>query len=138
MEIFPWEAQYETNVQQIDDQHKKLVKYLNELFNAMKARKGFDILNEILDGMTKYTVEHFSTEERLMRIYNYPDYDAHIKEHQGLVEEIQALKSDYANRKRTVSIDTMNYLKQWLSNHILGTDKKLGEYLSKEMPREAV
>ena len=66
MAFFDWKENYSVGIAKLDDQHKKLVSFLNDLYSAMKAGKGTDVLDEVLKGMVAYTKTHFVTEENLM------------------------------------------------------------------------
>lgn len=133
MDLFVWETWYNTGIEEVDTQHRQLVYYLNSLYRGMKSGKGFDVMNEILNGLTKYTVIHFHTEEELMKKYKYPDIEKHKNEHIRLIEEVKAFKCDFEIKKRTLSFDVAEYLKSWLKNHILGTDKQMGKFLVEKM-----
>lgn len=129
MSFFAWTNQFSVNVKEIDDQHKRLVELLNELFVAMRERKGKDVLGNVLTGLIDYTKTHFATEERLMIHHSYPEYSSHKKEHTELTQKVIDLAKDYKNGKITLSIEVGLFLKDWLNNHIIGTDKKLGAFL---------
>ena len=65
-----WSEKYSVNVTKIDEQHKKLVSLINEMYDAMRAGKGKDILGAVIAKIVDYTVYHFSTEELLLQKYN--------------------------------------------------------------------
>ena len=96
MAFFEWNDQYSVGVANVDEQHKKLVGYLNDLFEALNVGKGKEILDSILDNMVEYTQYHFATEEKLMKLHGYPGYDDHKKKHDKLAEHVLDLKSQYA------------------------------------------
>jgi hemerythrin-like metal-binding protein len=127
--LIPWQSKYETGIREIDAQHQQLVDILNKLFDAMSVGKGKEILESILDELTNYTVKHFSTEERFMIVYAYPQAMSHKDEHQTLVDEIKKFKTDYAAGNTKISVNLANYLKEWLLNHILGADIEMTQYL---------
>lgn len=106
----------------IDRDHKLLVSYVNKLFDAMKSGKGKEVLGEILAGLTKYTIEHFQREEAIWRAGRYAGYDAHKKEHDDLVGQVADLNKKFAEGNLTLSVKTMDFIKDWLTNHILKSD----------------
>ena len=69
MAFFNWEDRFSVGIAEIDMQHQKLVQMLNELYDAMKAGKGNDVLGKVLNGMIQYTASHFATEERYMKLH---------------------------------------------------------------------
>lgn len=130
--LIPWKEEYDTGLEEIDLQHKQLVNILNKLFDAMAVGKGKQILESILNDLTIYTVKHFSAEERFMVVYAYPGISDHKTEHEALVDEVKKFKSDYTNGNTKITVGIANYLKEWLLNHILGSDKQLVNYLKEK------
>jgi len=130
MEMFKWDDSYKVGVAEIDDQHKRLVGYVNELFDAMKSGKGKDVLGKILSSLINYTRVHFQTEEGLMMKHSYPEYTAHKKEHDALTDKVVALNKDFAEGKMVMTVDVGTFLKDWLVNHIQKTDKKYTQFFN--------
>ena len=124
MDLIQWSDRYSVNSVLIDSQHKKLVSLINELHNAMASGKGKDALQKILDDLVKYTVEHFTTEETMMKKAKYAGYLEHKLEHDKLTEKAVSLQKSFREGKIPLTMDVMNFLKNWLTNHIEGTDKK--------------
>lgn len=130
MAYFIWDDKYSVGVKEIDAQHKKLVDLVNELHEAMKQGKGKEMLSKVLDSLINYTASHFATEEKYMTKFNYPQYPTHKAEHEKLVKKVLSLQSDFNTGKAVLTLDIMNFLKDWLVNHIQGTDKKYGPFLN--------
>ncbi|MCS7238262.1 MAG: bacteriohemerythrin [Thermoguttaceae bacterium] len=124
-----WTAQYSVNVARLDDQHKKLFEILGSLQQAMMARKGTDVISSIVSELANYTKTHFACEEGYLRMYGYPELEAHKKEHEIFVEKIRQFQNDLAKGQVTLSLNVFRFLVDWLKNHILGTDKKYVPFL---------
>jgi hemerythrin len=118
------------NIKEIDLQHQKLVELINNLHDGMKAGKGKEILGEILSELVNYTSFHFAFEEKLLEKYVYPETIAHKRQHSDLVGQVLAYKESYESGKTVLSIEIMNFLKDWLTTHITGTDKKYSTFLN--------
>lgn len=129
MAFFEWKDNYQTGIAKIDGQHRKLVDYLNELYDAMKAGKGKDALDAVFKGLLEYTKTHFAAEEGLMKLYRYPDYEAHKDVHDKLAAHVQQLYQQFQAGTITSPIQITNFLKDWLGKHILGTDQKYAPFL---------
>lgn len=127
--LITWNEKYSIGIDEIDNQHQQLIDTLNKLFDAMSEGKGKQILESIFDDLTNYTVNHFSTEEKCMIVHAFPEYINHKNEHKKLIEDVNAFKKEYLNGNTKISIELIRYLKDWLLNHILGSDKELGNYL---------
>lgn len=129
MAYMQWEKKYSVGISKIDEQHMKLFSYINDLHDAMKNGKSKDILAGLINQLVNYTLTHFSLEEEYMSKYKYIDYLQHQKEHKAFVEKITAFRNDYNLTSGVVSIELMNFLKDWLVKHVLGTDKKYVPFL---------
>ena len=130
MALITWSDTYSVQVSQFDDQHKKLIEMVNDLHDSMKVGKGKEALGKILKSLIQYTAMHFSSEERLMKQHNYPDYEQHKKEHNQLVMKVQDVQKKYLEGSAILSQEVMNFLKEWLRNHIQGEDKKYGIFFN--------
>ena len=129
MSLIVWSDKLSVGIKEIDDQHMRLVAIINELHDAMAVGHGKDVLAKVLDELVRYTVYHFSTEERLMRVYDYVDHVAHEKEHKDLVQTAAELQKAVHEGTSSLTLATMHFLRDWLNHHILGSDLKLGRYL---------
>ncbi len=130
MALMTWSDNFSVNVAQIDEQHKKLVGILNDLHDAMKQGKGNDVTGNVLSGLVQYVATHFATEEKLMKEHAYTEYLKHKAEHDALTKQAIDLQKQFHEGKAVLTVELMKFLKDWLSNHILGTDKKYGPYLN--------
>jgi hemerythrin len=129
MPIISWSDALSVNIKEIDSQHQRLIEFVNRLHDSMKAGKGNAVLGPILSDLIKYTEFHFSTEEKYFQKYVYPEYLQHKKQHDELTQKAKDLKASFEKGKLNISIEVMNFLKEWLQNHILGSDKKYAPFL---------
>jgi hemerythrin-like metal-binding protein len=132
IEAFIWDNKFNTGVDVVDEQHRKLVDIINRLgsINAHLASTGE--LTEILTELANYTVYHFGTEEELMRKYAVDaiHQDVHIKAHQhftgqvGVAAKILLGSKDVNNQ---LVVPLLKYVTNWLVQHILGSDARMGK-----------
>lgn len=120
-----WNNSLNTGHAQIDTDHKKLVAYINELYDAMKSGKGKEACGKIIDNLASYTKTHFDMEERLMASAKYQLSADHKKEHDALVKEVLDFKAKFDAGAITLSLPLLNFLKDWLTKHIQGSDFKM-------------
>ena len=125
-----WEDSFSVNNAEIDEQHKKLVSLINQLHEAMSQGKSRDSLSGIFNELVSYTKYHFKSEENYLLNNNYPEYTIHRHEHQKLTSQVLKFKQDFDSGKVAISIDLLNFLKDWLKKHILESDKKYVPYLA--------
>jgi hemerythrin-like metal-binding protein len=133
MSFMEWSEKLVTGVKECDDQHKKLVSLINELYDAMKQGKGKEVIDKALDELVKYADYHFTTEETLMSKYGYPELAAHKREHEYFKNKIKEFLDKKAKGEVTLSVEVMSFLKDWLLKHLMETDKKYGPFLKQKM-----
>lgn len=121
-ELIVWNSKLMTGLETIDDQHKKLVRLINALYAAMKSRSGAIESGRILDELVDYTRYHFEYEEKLFATHNYPATPQHKAAHKALVEKVTAFKTDFQRGKAGLSMELMDFLSDWLRQHIMKTD----------------
>jgi hemerythrin-like metal-binding protein len=127
--MFDWSSQYTVGVGSVDAQHQNLFAMCRELHAAMVTGQGKAVVSRTLDRLTQYTTVHFAHEERLMRLYDYPDFAAHRAEHQALTKQVLKFQEDFAAGRVTITVQLLQFLRGWLQTHILASDLKLAPYL---------
>lgn len=130
MPLIVWSKNLSVDVKDVDEQHKKLFAIVNELHDAMTVGKGKEVLGKLLAELIDYTVYHFKTEEDLFKKYGYGEYLAHKSEHDKLAAQASEIKKKFDSGEMIISIEVMSFLKDWLNNHILRSDKKYTPFLN--------
>ncbi len=125
-----WSPELSVGIGFIDDQHKILVKLMNDLASHTEA----DMENErlysksVIKELLDYVKVHFITEEELMLQTDFQGYDEHKSEHENFVLKVVDLVKDFNNNK-SLAMETLTaFLKKWILHHIAGTDKKYSGY----------
>lgn len=124
MSLINWDDSLSVKVAEIDSQHQKLIDLINQLHELMKAGQGKDAISPILNELTSYTVTHFSTEEKYFDQFIFEESSTHKSEHKKFVDKVSAFKTDFDAGNANLSIELMNFLRDWLINHIKGTDQR--------------
>lgn len=127
MALMNWTDDLSVRVQEIDDQHRKLIQQINTLHEAMKTGQAKQTLEATLQELAAYAVYHFQTEEKYMQQFGYPGYLTHKMKHDAFVKKVVAFQGDYKAGRLELSLDLMNFLKDWVSTHIRETDKQYSE-----------
>jgi hemerythrin len=120
-------------IDEIDDDHRRLVELFNMLNHAVAESVSPDYLAAILEELVNCTVWHFSHEERLMLKYGYEGYADHKKEHEALISSVRELQKNVLKAGILVANEDLEYLEGWLTGHILSNDMKLGAHLAETM-----
>ena len=129
MALMNWDEKYAVGISEIDQQHKRLIQMINDLHEALVAKRGQQALADIVGRMVDYTAYHFSTEESLMKNNGYPQYGSHKHEHEGFAAKALELKQRVDMKSFVLTLEVLQFLREWLSNHILVNDKKYAPFL---------
>lgn len=124
MALFEWNSDFETGIVSIDTQHEKLVEYINRLHDGMMEGQATAALGIILDGLVAYTASHFKHEERIFDQIHWDNTSGHVEHHKKLVEQVVDFQQKFKSGDATISMELMDFLKDWLMNHILKEDMK--------------
>ncbi len=120
--LFAWKQAYSVGKPAIDAQHRQLIELIASLHVGMTEGKGRDVLAAILGKLIKYTLDHFTAEEAVMRTAGYPGLAQHRGLHTSLAATVTKLSKDFEAGRVSVTVETAMFLKQWLNDHILGAD----------------
>ncbi len=120
-----WSIVYSVGVKQIDEEHKQLFRLISEVGKALD-NKVPEL--EILKTMVEYAKKHFASEEMLMKKIHYPRINYHIQLHKQFEQQIIKYLTQLKQGKNIDLLDLKQFLEEWLINHILKEDKKIGEY----------
>lgn len=123
MPLIQWNDTLSVNIEAIDRQHQHLIQLINDLHQAMKQRKATEIVGLIIEDLSEYAQEHFMTEEKLFIKHGYPQKQTHVNEHNRFIDQVVDFKSSFNAGRTTLSLDIMNFLNQWLLEHIRKSDK---------------
>ena len=124
MALMEWDSSFSVNVSEIDAQHQNLIHMLNTLNDAMKERKGKEVMGDIIAGLIDYAATHFATEEKYFDRFSFTGAFAHKAEHKKFANRVLEFKQGFDANELMLSLDVLDFLKTWLVNHIKGTDKK--------------
>ncbi len=128
--LITWTDKLALGIEPIDIQHKALCDYINELYEAMQNGASEEVLIKLLDALAEYTVTHFQEEEIIFGSTDYPDVDAHKEVHKKFVAKLQDFKTQFGAGNAVLSMKLLEFLKEWLIKHIMGTDKQYVEYVN--------
>ncbi|MBF0556314.1 MAG: hemerythrin family protein [Nitrospirae bacterium] len=132
MPLIMWNSSLSVQIEEFDDHHKKIVKLLNSLFDAVAARKGNSTIEPVVGELIDYTRYHFAAEEKLMDKCSYPWVAAHKHEHDELTRKVLDFQKQFKEGKAMVDLHLLNFLKEWLTKHIMVTDKKYSPFLKEK------
>ncbi|MCL2075517.1 MAG: bacteriohemerythrin [Betaproteobacteria bacterium] len=126
--MFIWSDEYSVGIDEIDEQHKNLFAMAEKLHQAIMNHEGSSACKTILAELVDYTRVHFTLEQTLMRVGKYPAYEEHCKHHESLLEKVDALQQKVASGQAAISFELLQFLRNWLTKHILSEDAKYGVF----------
>lgn len=135
-----WKDSYACHIPDIDQQHKRLFEIGNQLYTLALLKdndKNIEKIQAILSELQAYTIYHFQYEEALLDRYQYPTLASHHEEHQQFIDtllemEIKAIQED----SNDLVLKLIMFVSEWISNHIMITDKKYSKYLLDKMAND--
>ena len=128
MKEIVWDHVLSVGIDEIDDDHRRLVDLYNILNHSVTEGEDPEYIAAVLEELINCTIWHFSHEERLMVKYGYDDLEEHRAEHRDLIEGARELQQNYVQKGQLDAKD-LEYLERWLTEHILTTDMRLGTWL---------
>ena len=127
--LLRWSESLSVGLDSIDSQHKTLIDLINELYKQMKSGATKDAIGEALGKLIDYTGSHFKYEEELFAQYKYPEQASHKELHHKMVSQVVDFQKQFKEEGKDISIELMEFLKEWLLNHIKKTDMKYSSFL---------
>lgn len=133
MKNITWDKSLSVDVEEIDEDHRRLVDLFNLLSHAVADSEADDYVEALLDELIACTLWHFRHEERLMVRYAYDGSALHKQEHKDLMTSVYELQRKFHQQSRQLGSDEIEYLAEWLTGHIMGQDMRLGFFLMDAM-----
>jgi hemerythrin-like metal-binding protein len=123
MALLTWNNSYSVGVQKIDSQHNILFTILNDLHAAMMKGQAQSLTGPLLHKLADYTQTHFAEEEAMLAAAKYPGLADHKLKHIELVKQVEEYVHSYDKGEITLNLKLLNFLRDWLTNHIQKVDK---------------
>jgi hemerythrin-like metal-binding protein len=119
-----WQPEYSVGVEEIDDQHKEFVRMMNEFETSLSLGYTDNLVYQVLDRLEAYAIHHFATEEMYFAKFRYDNTQEHINEHTFLLDHIKNLKAKHVVDEIKLGRELIDFLQDWLINHIISSDKQ--------------
>ncbi len=130
--FFKWDQQrLTTHVDAMDNEHKKLVEIMNRLYERNEAKASKTELTSLVNELANWTVTHFEHEERFFDTLPYSQSEVHKKIHKDLIVRLKGHKEEF-EKTGVLGPAFFQFLKTWLTAHIMGIDTKYGEIAARK------
>lgn len=135
LDSIQWNDTMLTGVAEMDAQHRILVDTLIEAKTKLTGDLSDPLFEQITRDLLAYAIYHFETEEKLMQEHHYADAapdDAaqHLAQHRYFSERVVALRAEARKRQPGSRDALLAFLQDWLINHILTSDQRLGLFVA--------
>ncbi len=129
--MYEMKDEYKIGVEHIDEQHKKLFELADKAYMLLKDEftiDKYDKIVEILNELKEYTIFHFKSEEEYMESINYKRMFTQKIEHDRFIKSLEEIDLTHVDQNQDESLVKMlEFLNQWLTEHILKNDKLIGQ-----------
>ncbi len=132
--FWTWDASLDTGIGVIDRHHRKIVEYINALYQAHVGGEG-DRVNQLFQELADFTALHFSFEEDLLDEAGYPIVEAHKKVHQAFTKRVRHLYRMHAAGKDIIP-QLLSDFRVWLTNHIRLDDQDYRPFVQRYIKRK--
>jgi hemerythrin len=126
--MLKWSSEYLVNHPEIDQEHQSLFELLNRFYQGLSDGSPKEKLANLIKGLIDYAKIHFSNEEAYMQSINFPKLDAHRKEHEAFLKKASEFYEKYKDGKLILSLEVTNFIKTWISHHIMTEDRQYAEF----------
>ena len=125
-----WNDSYSLGIKLIDDQHKELIRIVNDIFSHATGDESeeHEYFKKVIKQAVDYIKYHFANEEKILITTKYSDYEAHKKKHEDFILKVVQTAKDYESGKRLTLTNFGYFLKDWVLSHIAVVDKKYCDY----------
>ncbi|MBI5306473.1 hemerythrin family protein [Candidatus Wolfebacteria bacterium] len=125
MSLIEWDQSFDVGVKLINDQHKRLFLLFNKLYDA-KEKNIEKTLNDTIQELMFYVDFHFRTEEKYFKEFQYEKTKEHMEQHKIFENKAKDFHKKYLEKKEEGKLtqEIINFLKDWLINHIKIVDKE--------------
>ena len=137
MEKVCWKDEYSVGVEKFDHQHQHLFEITNKIIEHSGTSEDSGLVSETLTEMINYAREHFTAEEVLMQEYGYPEIESHKEQHDYFIDTTAELAISFMDNRNTTAGEIAEFLKLWLTLHILKCDMKYKEFFKAKIPAKA-
>lgn len=129
MSLMNWDlAKFDVHVPDMNREHQHLIAIMNRLYDRAEAKAPKAELDRILIELRDYTLKHFRAEEAYMARIGFPQRENHQRMHQKLVQDFLRYYEEFAAGPGELPKAFFNFLRLWLTAHILNIDHRYGEF----------
>lgn len=127
MDILKWRQSYETGVEEMDEQHKKLIDLINTMYRVMRGKHEASAVDGVLEEMAEYAGVHFKAEEAMLKSLDFKEYQDHVALHQEYQLRMEELMAEHSREPEKAEKNIYTFLRKWWLEHIVQEDTLYGK-----------
>lgn len=112
-----------------DGEHQVQLALLEKLCLALESGADASQTTQWLNELIDYSEAHFMSEELLMRMKSYDDYEDHQDDHVHMLEVLRSLADQLASGQSLVMAAQARAMLGFVSQHIATRDKRLADHV---------
>jgi hemerythrin-like metal-binding protein len=133
MNFLTWTENLSVGDGELDKHHKTIIESINKLEMVINKEDQRQVTKKILDELHLYVDYHFSAEEDLFKKTNFPHAQKHIDEHRSFRDRLEKIQRQYDKNDEFTSLEVMDFLINWVTNHIETFDREYIPYIAKKL-----
>ena len=138
-----WKEEYSTGIDEIDIQHKKLLRHFSMIVEASADQETWGDIHHMASELRKFAEFHFKFEEALMRVFHFPGWETHALVHQSFLNQCDVRLAKSLKEGGDAKDEVLEFLTNWVTNHILKADMEYSKLIQGKLqlchaPREGV
>jgi hemerythrin len=112
-----------------DREHEVQLGLMRALCTAAGENCDSAVVGEILQRLIAYSEAHFVSEELLMRLKSYDDYEDHVEDHAQMLDTLHGIAADHASRDSALIEGRASELLAFIGKHIATRDRRFADYV---------
>ncbi|OIR09700.1 bacteriohemerythrin [mine drainage metagenome] len=125
-----WSEQFSVGIEVIDQQHRKILEYINQLDDIHSGTHSNREIGRLIDALIDHTIYHFNFEEKIQEEVGYPYINAHRRLHVQFAKRLTGFQARFAEGE-DITGELESFLTSWLLDHLKHDDTDYVE-LAKE------
>jgi len=133
MPLMNWDQSLDIGIDAMNREHKQLLDVMNRIYDSRE--KGGPAIVSLVQQLGDLCVRHFKAEEAFMQSITFPDFVAHKRVHERLLEKYGGFAAQIQANQGRPSDEFFQFLRLWLSAHIKCIDIKYSDHSKKHGAR---
>jgi len=110
-------------------EHEIQIGLLRELCRAAGSHGDPASVGEILARLIDYSEAHFASEELLMRMKSYDDYEDHVEDHALMLDTLRSIAAGHARGESALVAGRATETLEFIGRHIATRDRRFADYV---------